>query len=422
MTLQERKGEDRLVRPGLRSSLRQLMGGRKLRHGAAALLVPIRLLGIGASGLSAGTLSPDCSELVTNTRPALVVLVSVGRHEKPKSFGTGFFITQDGVLVTARHVAQAEENLVAITQDGKRFPVTGFIGEDRDYDIAVLKIERSQCAHLRLANGMLRTNRPVTLVSAQDMIAPACSTGIVAAVISLPGLFDTVATRVPVRAGQSGSPLLNAEGDVVGVVPYVSPTESATTSPVAVIRRILANAGTNAPIAFRRRPTNGSNLPLFLDPDFKPAIAAVARADWRDAERRLKRVAKRFPESPFTFTALAMAQIQIGHAAQAQANVERAHQLSPDSALPYLLRGVCLVSRGEISEGLAPVRKALELGLPNHDTTCSAWELIEQGLGHNKEAEEALISLQAFDGRQAAEVRGQLDRIRTKTSSERGEK
>ena len=52
---------------------------------------------------------------------------------------------------------------------------------------------------------------------------------------------------VPVRAGQSGSPLLNAEGDVVGVVPYVSPTESATASPVAVIQRIMANAGTNSP-------------------------------------------------------------------------------------------------------------------------------------------------------------------------------
>jgi predicted Zn-dependent protease len=187
----------------------------------------------------------------------------------------------------------------------------------------------------------------------------------------------------------------------------------------------MAKAGTNSPAAFRRRPSNGSNLPLLFNADFKPAIEAFGHSDWREAERRFKRVAKRFPESPFTFTALAMAQIQIGHAAEARANVERAHQLSPDSALPYLLRGVCLVSRGELSEGLAPVRKALELGLPNHDSTCSAWELvarIEQGLGHNKEAEEALMSLQGLDVKRAAEVRGQLDRIGTKTSGERGVK
>ena len=350
-----------------------------------------------------------------------MLLVSLDRYEKAKSFGTGFFISQDGILVTARHVAQAEGNLVALLQDGKKLPVTGFIGEDRDYDIAVLKIERSECPHLRLANGMPKTNQPVALVSAQDQVAPACSTGIVAAVISLPGLFETLATTVPMRAGQSGSPLLNAEGEVLAVVPYASRTESATASPVAAIQAIMAKAGTNSPAAFPRRPANGSNLPLLFDRDFKPAIEAFGRSDWREAERRLRRVAKRFPESPFTFTALAMVQIQSGHTEKARANVERAHQLSPESALPYFLRGVCLVGRGRFAEGLLPVRKALELGLPNPDTTCSAWELVarmEQGLGHPKEAEAALVSLQGLDGKRAAKVRDELDRIRTKTSSQ----
>ena len=394
------------------------MGFLKLRQCAAAfLLLSLRLETCGFAD-SAPTLA--CSELISNTRPALLVLVSVDPHNKAKSFGTGFFISQDGVLVTARHVAQAEKNLVAITQDGKKLPVTGFIGEDRDYDIAVLKIERTHCARLRLAYETLKTNQAVALVSAQDMIGPACSTGIVAAVISLPGLLETLATTVPVRAGQSGSPLLNAEGDVVGVVPYVSATESATASPVAVIQRIMAKAGTNSPTAFRSRPSNGSNLPLLLDADFKPAIDAVRRADWREAERRLKRVAKRFPESPFTFTALAMAQIRSGQVEKARANVERAHQLSPGSAMPYLLKAVCLVSRGDLSQGLGPVRKALELGLPNNDTACSAWELVasvEKGLGHNNEAEEALARLQGLDEKRAAELRGQLGKIGTKASN-----
>jgi S1-C subfamily serine protease len=181
---------------------------------------------------------------------------SLDLQEKAKSFASGFFLSQEGVFVTARHVAQAEEKLVAITQDGKKFPVTGFIGEDRDYDIAVLKIERSKCSHLRLANGMLKTNQPVALVSAQDMIASACSTGIVAAVISLPVLFETVATTVPVRAGQSGSPLLNPEGDVVGMVPYLSPTESATASPIAVIQELWLRPGpTHRPRSAGGQPT-----------------------------------------------------------------------------------------------------------------------------------------------------------------------
>jgi hypothetical protein len=120
-----------------------------------------------------------------------------------------------------------------------------------------------------------------------------------------------------------------------------------------------------------------------------------------------------------------MAQIQSGQAGKARANVERAHQLSPDSALPYLLRGFCLIRPGQLSQGLASVRKALELGLPDHDTTCSAWELvatIEQGLGHKNETEEALVNLQGLDMKRAGEVRGRLHRIGNKTSNERERK
>jgi S1-C subfamily serine protease len=168
------------------------------------------------------------------TRPALVVLVSVDRQGKAKSFGTGFFISKDGLVVTARHVARAERGFVVLAQDGKKLPVTAFIGEDTDYDIAVLKTEGSDCAHLSLANEALpRTNEWVALVSAQDAIAPSCSTGVVTSVMSLPGLFAAIATTVPVKAGQSGSPLLNPVGEVIGVVPYASPSQSATASPRA---------------------------------------------------------------------------------------------------------------------------------------------------------------------------------------------
>lgn len=393
---------------------------RATQYVAAFLLLALLI----ESQCLAGTSTPnsDSSVLISKTRPALVMLVSVDRRGTAKSCGTGFFVSQEGVLVTAWHVAQAEQDLVAITQDGKKLAITGFIGEDRDDDIAVLKAEGSQCAHLKLGSGSLKSSQPVALVSAQDMIAPACGTGIVAEVISPFGLFETITTTVPVRKGQSGSPLLNAEGDVVGVVSFVSPAGSATGSPIGAIERILAKGGTNSPVAFRRRPSNGNNLPLLLDADFKPALEAFRHCDWREAERRLKRVAKRFPESPFVFTALAMAQVRSDRVEKARANVERAQQLSPDSAMPYLLDAVCLVRRGELAQSLAPVRKALELGLPNHETTCSAWELVaavEKGLGHNNKAEEALATLQGLDEKRAAELRDQLETIVTKRFNER---
>src|SRR5579864_5921811 len=115
MRIEPMRPQQRLIRPWTRSRI-------VAQHKAAFLLL---LLGIQSRGVvGRANSSPDPSALVSRTRPALVVLVSVDRHEKAKSFGTGFFISQDGILVTARHVAQAEGNLVAITQDGRKFPVT----------------------------------------------------------------------------------------------------------------------------------------------------------------------------------------------------------------------------------------------------------------------------------------------------------
>jgi len=372
------------------------------------------------NGSLAGTTatSAEASALVDKTRPALLLLVSLDRHGKAKTFGTGFFIRRDGILVTARHVAQAEQNLVALTQDGKKLPVTGFIGEDRDCDITVLKAQASECPHLTLAEqAQLETNEWAALVSAQDYVAPACSTGVIESITCLPGLFTAIRTTIPVQEGQSGSPLLNAKGEVIGVVPYYSPTHSAIASPVATVKEIIARDGTHPPMPFSKRPSNGSNLPLLFDPDFRPAIDAFQRSDWLDAQRLLKRVAKRFPESPLTFTLLALVQMRDSQIGRALRSAERACQLSPDTAMPCLLKGVCLVTQGRPSEGLTLLRTALRIGLSDHYMTTSAWELVarvEEAQGHNQQAEEALIILERLDPKMAEDLRRQIDRNKTK--------
>jgi len=155
-------------------------------------------------------------------------------------------------------------------------------------------------------------------------------------------------------------------------------------------------------------------LPLLLDGDFRLGIDAFGRSDWQEAEDRFKRVAKRLPESPFTLTALALVQIRSGKIDKAESNAERALRLRSDSAMPYLLKGVCLVTQKRSSEGLKMVQKALEIGLPDHDTAISAWELVarvQTKLGHEKEAEEALANLEHLDSNRAMELRGQLESI-----------
>lgn len=373
-----------------------------------ALLFSAHTRVLAQSNLTSG----DAAALVERMRPAMAVLLSVDRRGKTRSYGTGFFITGDGVLVTARHVAEAEVGLVALTSDGKRRPITGFIGEDSDYDVSVLRVEGYGGAHLDLAAAALPpTNQWVALVSAQDRIAPSCSTGSVALVMNFSGLFAVIATTIPVRPGQSGSPLLNAGGEVLGVVPYISPKDSATASPVSAVRKILDRAGGRREVAFGKRPRNGSEKALFFDADFRSAVEALERHDWPEAEARMRRVAKRSPESPLAFTTVGAIQVQRGDFKKAEATLDKALRLNPDSALAHLLKGVCLAARSRVTEGLAAARKSIELGLPDRGTLVSAWEFLartEDQLGHREESREALEKLGGLDPGRAAILREEL--------------
>lgn len=364
--------------------------------------------GLGA----ASPLTAELSALVEKTRPAMVVLVAVDRQGNQKSYGTGFFVSGNGMLVTARHVAQAQDRLLAITQDGEKRAVSGFVGENADFDLSVLQVEGYASPHLRLAREVApATNEWVALVSAQDRVAPACSTGVVSEVVEFAGLFAAISTTVPVRPGQSGSPLLNAAGEVLGVVPYISFEQSATASPVSAVRRILEKTGSSPAVGFSRRPRALPETPLIFDGDFRACGEAMQRKDWKEAESRIKSAVKRYPESPLAFTLLGSILVQRGAFRQAQPVVEKAMRLSPESGLPRLLRGACLLGRERVLEGLAEVRKSIATGLPGQGTLGSAWRLIaigESRLGHADEAEEAVERLESLDAQEGAELRQQL--------------
>ncbi|HEY5909766.1 MAG TPA: serine protease [Verrucomicrobiae bacterium] len=355
-----------------------------------------------------------------NVRPALAVLVSCDRQARWKSFGTGFFITGDGILVTARHVAQAQENLVAITHDGRRHKVTRFLGDDPDYDIAVLQIDGADFATLRTATTLPATNDWVALVSPTDQwselfrhtnLPPVCATGEVASLLVLPGVWLAITTTVPAQPGQSGSPLLNQAGEVIGLVPYTSAEQQATASPIAIAQAIASRAAGAGGVPFQQRPKKGGSLPLTMDADFRAGCAAISREDWVEAERRMKRAARHFRASPVPLAVLGTVCAKRAAWKQVHGYCTKALRLQPRGAFCALLDGSSLVMLGRLAEGTAAVRKSLDLGLPNGALQASAWALLastETALGRHDQAQFALDNLQRLDAAEAAKLRSRL--------------
>jgi serine protease Do len=169
------------------------------------------------------------SQLAEKLKPALVQ-VRVGRpassSERPednrRGTGSGFFVSEDGYLITNAHVVESTEAVQIRLADGKRF--TGkVVGKDSRVDLALVKIEgASTLPVLPLGDSnRLRVGEFVLALGHPFGLEQSVSFGIVSRkgaplTVAAPG-FDFIQTDAAINPGNSGGPLINMAGEVVGI-------------------------------------------------------------------------------------------------------------------------------------------------------------------------------------------------------------
>ena len=137
-----------------------------------------------------------------------------------RGVGSGFVIEADGVIVTNAHVVAGADTVTVNLKDGRKFEaeVTGL---DRATDIAVLKIEASDLPSLKFgASDALMVGQPVVAVGNPFGLGQTVTTGIVSALgrdIKAGPFDDFIQTDAAINRGNSGGPLLNDAGEVVGI-------------------------------------------------------------------------------------------------------------------------------------------------------------------------------------------------------------
>jgi putative serine protease PepD len=180
---------------------------------------------LGATGF-AGPL--PLQDLLKNAGPGVVHLSVRDAANEEEGSGSGFVLSDDGRVVTNHHVIDGARRIIAMFADGKEVEVVGvwaFSGSEKD-DIAVLQLAPGRYPALRLAGTPAQQGDEVVVIGSPHGLSQAITTGIVAAVRE----HGTVTRRTKdgpeswglqitagIAPGSSGSPILNASGDVVGV-------------------------------------------------------------------------------------------------------------------------------------------------------------------------------------------------------------
>ncbi len=153
-------------------------------------------------------------ELVSHTKPAVVYLKSLTKS------GTGFFVTETGVIATNAHLARCEEALLATLPDGTQLEAK-IVYVDPDLDIALAKTPGQGFPRLVLAEATtVRQGESVVAIgNPGDAMLFSVTKGIVSAVgrFEAAGPGTWIQTDAPINPGNSGGPLLNTRGEVIGI-------------------------------------------------------------------------------------------------------------------------------------------------------------------------------------------------------------
>lgn len=175
-------------------------------------------------------------EAVKKVSPAVVSITSArdmrgffGNTFQQKSGGTGFIVTNDGLIATNKHVvADSSASYTVITNDGKTFNAK-IVARDPSNDFAIIKIEAENLPVVELGNSadLEVGQRVIAIGNTLGEYQNTVTTGVVSAMgrsitagnslFQTESLEDVIQTDAAINPGNSGGPLVNIKGQVIGI-------------------------------------------------------------------------------------------------------------------------------------------------------------------------------------------------------------
>jgi TonB family protein len=237
--------------------------------------------------------SLDLPKLANRVRSAVILVSVFDSAGKLLRTETGFFISDDGKLITTAHTIEGGVNGVAKTGDGGIYNVTGILASSSPLDLAILKADVKQVPFLVLnKNGNLPIDVHVGVVGSG--LAGSEGTPREAAITTQQS--DRLEVATAISPSSIGSPLVDANGEVVGVV--ISAHEKCIARPASAITWLQSQIASDAKARWLEpaetrptpRPTPRPRLIYAPPPSFPPE--AYSRPGSRSGRFRLSFNAK----------------------------------------------------------------------------------------------------------------------------------
>jgi tetratricopeptide (TPR) repeat protein len=325
------------------------------------------LVAYGA-GLALAQGSESLPELVRRIKPSAVAIETFNSRGEKLARGSGFFVAPDRII-TNRHVIEGASRAEIHLANGSVYPVRGVLAVDGEGDIALLQadVPAGLAVPLEVVRTTPQEGESVVVIGNPFGLEGSVSNGIVSAVRDIPNFGRIIQITAPISPGSSGSPVVNMQGQVIGVATLqVSEGQSLNFAiPGDRIAQLRASQLTTLAetMAGTRR-----NKRAAAERFYQQGLGFLARDDYTRALPYFERASDADPDYAEAWYQMGFCYGMLGRHAESLRSSKQAVRLRPEWPATYSNMGASYFALGQYKEAVDSYRQAIRLEPYNADS------------------------------------------------------
>lgn len=186
----------------------------------------------------------NLSKLFESALPSVLKIETFDENNRPLMSGTGFFISPKGKCISNLHIFRGAFKSKVTTPSGESYPIDSIWYKSDSLDLVtftVVKQPNKVFPFLNIDKNVPKIGEDVFVIGNPIGLDFTVSNGIISSVRTQSGLGQILQTSAPISAGSSGSPLINMNGLVVGVITFTFTEGQNLNFAISLIDKKLSN-------------------------------------------------------------------------------------------------------------------------------------------------------------------------------------
>ncbi len=299
-------------------------------------------------------------ELVKQVKPCVVAIATYDAAGEALMTGSGFFL-RPGQVVTNLHVIRGafRADIKTLDGKGKTYPVAGAVAVDEEGDLALLSVDMpaDRARSSELATVLPDEGEQIFVIGNPLKLEGSVSDGIVSAVREVPNVGRIIQITAPISHGNSGSPVFNLEGKVVGVVTVKVTNGQNINLAIAAdrVRQLRAD---------RLRPlveVTGKNKGDMAELLYRTGLESLWLGNYDSALGYFENAANKNPRRADAWVQVGYCKVKQGRNVEAIRAYQQALHLKPDSAEVHNKLGDAYYYASRLREAIEEYTEAARL-------------------------------------------------------------